>query len=318
MRCAVWRLLGATFLLLLVAPASEAATTCLFDTTGPTLRLTADCTTDASIVIADGMTLDGGFFTITALDPPAGAFEGGVIVNGGGTASVLNTRIVGMLARRSCHGGPARLRGIFFDGASGLIRGNTILDLNQGASRCNEGNGIEVRNALGNGDVVVEIDHNTIDAFQKSGIVASGDAEVWIHDNHLGPSATQESVAANGVQVGFGAKAVIERNQIAGNSWSVDANWAATGVLLFGSAPGTLVRDNDIEGNADIGIHVQADGATIDGNRLFETGPDGFYDIGIGNYGIGNVITNNNVRGYTNSYDGNGAQEVKAIRIARR
>src|ERR1044071_7083230 len=107
MRCAVWRVLGAIVCVLLVAPASQAATTCLFDTTGNTLRLTADCTTDASIVIADGMTLDGGFFTITALDPPSGAFEGGVIVSGGATASVLNTRIVGMLARRSCHGGVA-------------------------------------------------------------------------------------------------------------------------------------------------------------------------------------------------------------------
>jgi len=89
-------------------------------------------------------------------------------------------------------------------------------------------------------------------------------------------------------------------------------------VLLFGSAPGTIVRDNDIDGNADIGIHVQADGATVEGNRLFETGPDGFYDIGIGNYGIGNVVTDNTVRGYTNSYDGNGAQDVKPIRVARR
>jgi hypothetical protein len=319
MRCVVCRALGALVFLLLVVPSSEGATTCLFETSGTTLRLTADCSTDTSIVVPNGMTLDGGQFTITAIDPPARAFEGAVVMSGGAAASVINTRIVGMLARRACHAGPQRLRGIFFDGASGTIRGNTVTDLNQGASRCNEGNGIEVRNVVGSGViVVVEIDDNIIEAFQKSGIVASGDADVWIHDNHVGPSATQESLAANGVQIGFGAKAVVERNEIAGNSWSVDANWAATAVLLFGSAPGTIVRDNDIDGNADIGIHVQADGATIDGNRLFETGADGFYDVGIGNYGMGNVIADNKVRGYTTSYDGNGAKESGPTRVASR
>src|SRR6187549_1847950 len=126
MGCAVCRVLGAFVFLLFVVPSSEGATTCLFETSGTTLRLTADCTTDTSIIVTSGMTLDGGHFTIMAIDPPAGAFEGGVVVSGGPLASVINTRIVGMLARRACHAGAQRLRGIFFDGASGTIRGNIV------------------------------------------------------------------------------------------------------------------------------------------------------------------------------------------------
>lgn len=40
----------------------------------------------------------------------------------------------------------ARLRGILFDGAAGSITHNTVTNINQGASGCQEGNGIEVRN----------------------------------------------------------------------------------------------------------------------------------------------------------------------------
>jgi hypothetical protein len=307
----------AVFVLTLCSAASsEALSTCQFEADGTTLVLTGDCTTDQSIVIPDGMTLDGRHFTITAMDPPAAAFEGAVIVNGGARASIVNARIMAILARPVCHEGAARLRGIFFDGASGTILGNVIEGINQGTSPCHEGNAIEVRHVVGTGAIVtVEIAGNRVEDFQKSGIVVSGDVYAWIHGNELGASATQSSVAANGVQVGFGAKALIERNVIAGNSWSIDAKWAATAVLLFGSAPGTVVRDNDIDGNADIGIHIQADLATVDGNRLFESGDDGFYDVGIGNYGTGNSVTSNRIRGYSTPYD---PEDVAVIRVASR
>ena len=64
------RALVATLFLLAVSSAAEAATSCVFDVAAGTMRLEADCTTDASIVIPDGLTLDGNYHTITAVDPP--------------------------------------------------------------------------------------------------------------------------------------------------------------------------------------------------------------------------------------------------------
>jgi len=62
------------------------------------------------------------------------------------------------------------------------------------------------------------------------------------------------------------------------------------------------VRHNNImDGNADVGIYVEADGVLVDNNRVFESGPDGYDDIGIGDYGTpgSNTVTNNKARGGT-------------------
>ena len=60
---------------------SEAA--CSFTTVGTTMSLDADCTTDATILVPDGFTLDGEGNAITAVDPVAGHFVGGVVRHGG-------------------------------------------------------------------------------------------------------------------------------------------------------------------------------------------------------------------------------------------
>ncbi len=281
---------------LAVAGTAEAANDCSFEVNGTTMRLLADCRTDASIAIPDGMTLDGAHHTISAVDPPGGHFTGGILINAGTTASVVNTRLVAQSLANVCDAGDGRLRGILLDGASGVLNGNTVLDINQGASACQEGNAIEVLNFSGT-PVIVEVAHNIVDGYQKSGIVASGDVDVSIHHNRIGPSATQAYVPANAVQIGFGAWAAIEHNDITGNQW-LYADAAATGVLLSASAPGTIVRANTITGNADVGIYVGANDATVTENIVIDDGPDGFYDIGIVSDGERNTVRDNDVRGY--------------------
>jgi len=50
--------------------------------TKKTMTLTANITTDTTIVVPDGYTLDGKGFTITAVDGPTGtSFEGAVVQN---------------------------------------------------------------------------------------------------------------------------------------------------------------------------------------------------------------------------------------------
>lgn len=182
------------------------------------------------------------------------------------------------------------------------------MNINQGASGCQEGNAIEVRNAPFDGThpatKVVEVSHNQLSNWQKTGIVANGDVDVTITHNTVSGSATQANLAANGIQIGFGGKGSVKHNLVDGNSWCcVDA--AATAILLFDAESGTEVSQNNVMGgNADVGIYVFADGVTVDNNRVFETGSDGFYDIGIGDYGLGNAVTNNKVRGFALPYDG--------------
>jgi len=299
--------LAVAFALLLVATAADAATTCTFERSGTTWRLTADCTTDSTLVIPDGITLDGASQTVTAIDPAGGHFAGAVIASGGATASVINTRITTQALADVCDGGPARLRGIFFDGAAGVIRNNIVADINQGASRCQEGNAIEVRSfAQDDASAAVEIAQNDVTGYQKSGIVVTGSVDVWMHDNAVGASMDQDNLPANAIQVGYGAWARIERNRVAGNSWlgfpaSLDA---ATAILLYRSATGTTVSGNTVEGNADIAIYVASDGAVVEANDISEEGADlGGYDIGIADYGAGNRVDGNRVRGYQVPYD---------------
>lgn len=173
--------------ILLLAPLSEATTSCAFTIGGSTMTLDADCTTDATILVPNGFTLDGAGNTITAEDPPPSShFLGAVVKNGGPFAAVKNLTIDTNLLANVCDAGADRLRGILFDGASGIIKDNTVLNINQGASGCQEGNGIEVRNApfdAGGSDVLVWISGNTVTNYQKTGIVTNGSVAATIVGN---------------------------------------------------------------------------------------------------------------------------------------
>ena len=231
----------AVLMLLAVTGSARAADGCLFIEAGHTWTLDADCTVDGSLVIPDGVTLDGAQHTIIAVDPRNGAFRGGIIVAGGRSANVTNTTISALMLTNVCQDGNDRLRAIYFNGASGAIRGNTIVNVNKGASACQEGNGIEVRNIdLAGPPTSVEISDNVVDGFQKTGIVVSGNVDATIRGNSIGPSAAQRLIVANGVRV--------ERN------------------------------------------------------RLTDTGSDTEFDVGIGNYGHGNVFEGNIIRGFAQPY----------------
>lgn len=289
-------------LLFAVPDLAGAADGCSFQRTGTTWTLVSDCATDSSIVLPDGVTLDGAQHTIMATDPSDGFFRGGVIVAGDASATVMNTVISAMKLADACATGHDRLRAIYFNGASGVIQGNTILNVNKSGSSCQEGNGIEVRNAdLGGRPSNVQILDNIVEGFQKTGVVASGNVDVTIRGNSIGSSSAQHLLVANGIQVGAGARAVIEGNAVAGNSWSGD-DAAGTAILLVNTAAGTIVRGNVIVGNADVGIYVLADGVLVERNRLSDTGTDGAFDVGIGNYGTGNVFEGNSITGYYMRY----------------
>lgn len=238
---------------------AEAA--CTFLTSGSTMTLTGDCTTDTTITIPDSFTLDGDGWTITAVDPGVGHFHGGVVENGGSVANVVNLTIMGSaLSNTHCDGGAARLRGIFFVGASGSIVGNTVDDINQGTSSgCQEGNAIEARNSPFDGShpgtEVVTISGNSISAHQKTGIVVNGDVDATIHNNVVTGISATLAIAQNGIQVGFGATASVKRNTVS-NDWFTGSDWFSAGILIF-EAQDVTVQGNTLTDN-EVGIAIEA------------------------------------------------------------
>lgn len=296
-------LFGSGFAVLLLS--AQAATTCTFTTIGTVMHLDGDCMTDTSIIVPDGMTLDGNGYTITVIDP-VGGFLGGVIENGGTTAHVQNVMIDAGNLANGCKGGDDRLRGILFEGASGTIQHNTILALNKGASGCQEGNGIEVRNAPFDGThpntQTVTIAHNSVNNWQKTGIVVNGDVTADITHNHIGDSATEANLAANSIQVGFGAGGAVTHNQVAGNQWCGPSNFVATGLLIFDAEDSMTIDLNFVNDNADVGLYHIADNASLNNNKFFDVGAADCnvndYDWGIYNDGAGNVFTHNKIKDY--------------------
>ena len=304
---------------------SAALVACAFAVKGSVETLLNDCTTDATILVPNGMTLDGNGHSITGVDPSGGHFLGAVVANGGTVAHVQNLVVtVSGLADVCDPSTPTdtRLRGILFKGASGSITGNSVHDLTQVGSGCQEGNSIEVRNAPFDGThpntMTVDIGNNTVTSFMKTGILANGDVQVDIHNNTIGASANQAFLAANSIQLGFGAQGIVKSNSIAGNQWCTLPNDDGTGVLLFESADFTtpisanvLVTQNVFTGNADIGIYMLGNGMTVNNNKVFDssaiadcnlTGDDIGIDVDPSN--IGSVLTNNKIGGFTTPISG--------------
>lgn len=236
--------------LLLIPTSASATNNCAWDNSvANTMTLVANCTTDATILIPDGWTLDGAGFTITAVDPPAGHFVGAVVMNGGASANVINLTVTTSALKNACDDGANRLRGILFDGAAGEILGNTITNINQGASGCQEGNAIEVRNApfdTTGTDLSVTISDNTISNYQKTGIVTNGSVRATITNNTVMGLGPVNYIAQNGIQIGFGATAVVSGNTVSGNYYSGDG-WISCGLLYY-AADGVKAMRNFVSG----------------------------------------------------------------------
>jgi hypothetical protein len=295
---------------------AHAVTTCAFTTASKTMKLNGDCTTDASIIVPNGFTLDGAGFTVTGVDPPAGHFVGGVIQNGGATASVTNLRVTVSGLDDICDPGAARLRGILFDGAGGSITNTRVESINQGASGCQEGNGIEVRNLEpGAKTVKVDIVGNRVTNYQKTGVVANGAVSARIANNVVDGGGPVGYIARNGIQVGFGAEAHVQSNTVSGNSYT--GNSTASGGILVVGGPGnggdfcvnSQIVGNTLTGN-DVGVYLsqyEADSSAparatnikvINNTISHGAVTNGFvYQAGISDVGNNDKLINNTISG---------------------
>lgn len=305
-----------------ISSSVKAVSTCSFTISGPTahptMTLNADCMTDMSIIIPNNFTLDGAGHTITAVDPLFGHFTGGVLQNGGPNAKVTNVNITTSGLANVCDAGAMRLRGILFDGASGSITGTTVMNINQGVSGCQEGNGIEVRN-FGTSPTTIRvlIDGNTVTNYQKTGIVANGDTDATITDNIVTGIGPQPLIAQNGIQIGFGATGMVKRNQVSQNEYT--GTTASSGGILVVGGPfydatfssfcvGIQIMQNTVTEN-DVGVYLsnlEADGSApttatnikVVNNIISKAGVTNTgYQAGVSDVGNNDKIISNTISG---------------------
>ncbi len=312
-----------TFVALLslaAAGAAHAATTCSFVTSGTEMTLQGDCTTDTTIIVPNGMTLDGAGYRITALDPPGGNFHGAIIRSGGTAAQVVNTVLATGNLANVCAGGDDSLTGILFDGASGTISGNTILSLNKNSSAgarssCQEGNAIKAVN-FGpiSGRIPVAISGNTIRDYQKTGIIVSGEVDGTVTGNTVVGAGPQADIGQNGIQIGEGATGRVRNNTVSGNAYT--GGGTASGGIIVASGPlhgsryseGIEIDNNTLVGN-DVGVwlmQMEQDRespavptrAKVMGNSISNDAvTNKLYQAGITDHGNGDEISGNHIAG---------------------
>jgi len=218
---------------------------------------------------------DGRGHTITAVDPPGDHWQGAVLQNGTGTFRVTDVRVTASGLTDVCDVGDSRLSGVRLEGASGSVTRVAVANLRQGDSGCQEGSAIDVRNLAPNAAVVrVSIADNVVTGYQKTGILVNGAVDAAVTGNVVDSGAPSPFNARNGVQIGFGARALVARNRISGNSYSGTVDTFGAGVLVFGGpafdSPFTVdvqVVNNVILG-ADVGVVL--DNEETDGTAAAE------------------------------------------------
>jgi hypothetical protein len=90
------------------------------------------------------------------------------------------------------------------------------------------------------------VSNNVLSKYQKGGIVANGQGvNVAITDNVVTGQGAVDSIAQNGIQVGYGANASVMRNTVTGNAYT-GANFASSGgILVVGGAGYGTCPDNN-------------------------------------------------------------------------
>jgi hypothetical protein len=232
-----------------------------------------------------------------------------------------------------CSLGPGALTGIYYQNTAGTISYNTVRNQYEtdfaAYGGCQEGLAINVESTSSNS---VTISFNSVHAYQKNGITATGAATgpnapgptVTINNNYIvglganalnwPPYTTPGNIAPqwgypaaeNGIQVGYGATGTVSSNTVNDNIWGDDTssqpNNAASGILIYAST-GVSVTSNYV-GSAQFGIvavtdptYGPADQTIIKSNKV--TGTQLFDAIDV--CSSSNTVQTNSIYGSTES-----------------
>jgi hypothetical protein len=128
--------------------------------------------------------------------------------------------------------GPDNYYGIHFFNSDGSVTACDVINITDatgtGSSRV-----VSIAATHGAGETCsVNLSSNTVTPFQKCGILLMGPSATGTIDNNIVTGGGTTTVAQNGIQIGYGAKATLTGNQVSMVAYP-GADWAGTGILLF-------------------------------------------------------------------------------------
>jgi hypothetical protein len=252
------------------------------------IDLAGDVTTSQTAYVYDGYTVQGHGHSLTAQS--ASPWVGAVLRNDGTSMNVADLTVTGQNLGGACDSGDSRLMGIYFKDAGGSVTHTSITGITQGDG-CQEGIALYVKGTDGFPHAVTA-DDVTVRNFQKGGVTVTGaGADLTLTNSDIGPagqadgSSMSQLIAANGLQISFGATGTVHDTTVAGNEWDFDGNWSSTAVLIY-QAAGADFTQNTVNGaDTDEGVYVSgSSNVTVTGNTIQRTvSPNDVLDL----WGIG-------------------------------
>jgi hypothetical protein len=221
---------------LLISTTAQAAGplgSCSATQTGATITLTANCTTSVTINVADGVTVDGNGYTISAVDPISGNFSGPVLTSATGTPTTpasMNVKNLNVVASLAAHPATSSLSGLYYENAGGTIT-NVSLSGITAESGTGAGRALEVRNGAATTAPALAIDGLKVRNFGKSGVFLQGKTTFTATNLDIGPATGVDGSqwtagASNGFTVfggaGGGPTGSLTNSKIAGNRYATD------------------------------------------------------------------------------------------------
>ncbi len=188
------------------------------------------------------------------------------------------------------------LVGVMYRNASGRLDEVVVrnLRLGPGLEGCQSGLGVLVQSGAG-GSSTVEVTDASVHDYQKNGISGNeAGTDIAVRRSVVTGIGPTSGAAQNGIQIGPGARGVVEDCSVANHVWtgcvSTDVcDFVATDILLSGAADARVARNS--AGRSQTGVYVQASGVSVIANDVFDTT---VFD-GIIVYGDGNQVSRNTV-----------------------
>jgi parallel beta-helix repeat protein len=161
------------------------------------------------------------------------------------------------------------LMGVFFRGAAGSLKKSRIQGVRLAGADvgCDSGAAVVVQGG-GSATVKVSVISNDISGYQRAGIVVNEPgARATIRDNTVTGLGSTSQVAQNGIQVGYGAFAKIQKNVVQNNVTPVPGSCHFdSGNLVFESNGGAIIG-NTFTGNT-AGVYISGSKNRVKKNRL--------------------------------------------------
>jgi nitrous oxidase accessory protein NosD len=165
-----------------------------------------------------------------------------------------------------CDGTEPLLAGVYVRGVAARVSGTAVTGTRIPDAPPGCANGVGILAQGSGADPRVRFEGNTVDAYQRAGIVVQDGARAWIRENFVVGDGDTPGHAQAGIEVATGALARVEENVVRGHAGpSGTACDLDTGVVI--GAARARVRGNQLEGNA-VGLRAATRGHTIRDNAI--------------------------------------------------